>query len=129
RKIVLVMKQIKKITCIGAGYVGGPTMSVIAQKNPDIQITVVDVNQARIAAWNDEDLSQLPIYEKGLDAVVAEARGRNLFFETDVDKAIDEADMIFISVNTPTKTYGKGKGQAADLKFIELCARQIATVA
>jgi len=123
------MKQIKKITCIGAGYVGGPTMSVIAQKNPDIQITVVDVNQARIAAWNDEDLSQLPIYEKGLDAVVAEARGRNLFFETDVDKAIDEADMIFISVNTPTKTYGKGKGQAADLKFIELCARQIATVA
>lgn len=123
------MKQIKKITCIGAGYVGGPTMSVIAQKNPDIQITVVDVNKARIAAWNDDDLSQLPIYEKGLDAVVAETRGRNLFFDTDVDKAIDEADMIFISVNTPTKTYGKGKGQAADLKFIELCARQIAAVA
>ncbi|MBD1423780.1 nucleotide sugar dehydrogenase [Sphingobacterium chuzhouense] len=123
------MKQIKKITCIGAGYVGGPTMSVIAQKNPDIQITVVDVNKERIAAWNDNDLSRLPIYEKGLDAVVAEARGRNLFFDTDVDKAIDEADMIFISVNTPTKTYGKGKGQAADLKFIELCARQIATVA
>ncbi|NGM67228.1 nucleotide sugar dehydrogenase [Sphingobacterium sp. SGR-19] len=123
------MKQIRKITCIGAGYVGGPTMSVIAQKNPDIQITVVDVNQERIAAWNDEDLSKLPIYEKGLDEVVAEARGRNLFFDTDVDKAIDEADMIFISVNTPTKTYGKGKGQAADLKFIELCARQIATVA
>lgn len=123
------MRQIKKITCIGAGYVGGPTMSVIAQKNPDIQITVVDVNQERIAAWNDNDLSRLPIYEKGLDAVVAEARGRNLFFDTDVDKAIDEADMIFISVNTPTKTYGKGKGQAADLKFIELCARQIATVA
>jgi len=123
------MKQIKKITCIGAGYVGGPTMSVIAQKNPDIQITVVDVNEARIAAWNDDDLSQLPIYEKGLDAVVAETRGRNLFFDTDVDKAIDEADMIFISVNTPTKTYGKGKGQAADLKFIELCARQIAAVA
>lgn len=123
------MKQIKKITCIGAGYVGGPTMSVIAQKNPDIQITVVDVNKERIAAWNDNDLSRLPIYEKGLDAVVAEARGRNLFFDTDVDKAIDEADMIFISVNTPTKTYGKGKGKAADLKFIELCARQIATVA
>lgn len=123
------MKQIKKITCIGAGYVGGPTMSVIAQKNPDIQVTVVDINRARIAAWNDEDLSQLPIYEQGLDAVVAEARGRNLFFDTDVDKAIDEADMIFISVNTPTKTYGKGKGRAADLKFIELCARQIAAVA
>ncbi|PRD51937.1 nucleotide sugar dehydrogenase [Sphingobacterium gobiense] len=123
------MKQIKKITCIGAGYVGGPTMSVIAQKNPHIQVTVVDINQARIAAWNEEDLSKLPIYEKGLDAVVAEARGRNLFFDTDVDKAIEEADMIFISVNTPTKTYGKGKGQAADLKFIELCARQIAEVA
>lgn len=123
------MKQIKKITCIGAGYVGGPTMSVIAQKNPDIQITVVDINQDRIAAWNTEDLSQLPIYERGLDAVVAEARGRNLFFDTDVDKAIDEADMIFISVNTPTKTYGKGKGRAADLKYIELCARQIAAVA
>lgn len=123
------MKQIKKITCIGAGYVGGPTMSVIAQKNPDIQVTVVDVNRERIAAWNDNDLSRLPIYEKGLDAVVAEARGRNLFFDTDVDTAIDEADMIFISVNTPTKTYGKGKGQAADLKFIELCARQIAAVA
>lgn len=123
------MKSIKKITCIGAGYVGGPTMSVIAQKNPAIDITVVDLNTERIAAWNDTDLSKLPIYEPGLDAVVGEARGRNLFFSTDIEKAIDEADMIFISVNTPTKTYGKGKGQAADLKFIELCARQIAAVA
>lgn len=123
------MKSIKKITCIGAGYVGGPTMSVIAQKNPEIDITVVDLNTERIAAWNDNDLSKLPIYEPGLDAVVGEARGRNLFFSTDIEKAIDEADMIFISVNTPTKTYGKGKGQAADLKFIELCARQIAAVA
>src|SRR5690554_5702770 len=123
------MKKIKNITCIGAGYVGGPTMSVIAQKNPDIKVTVVDLNAARIAAWNHEDLSKLPIYEPGLDKVVAEARGRNLFFSTDVDRAIDEADMIFISVNTPTKTYGKGKGQAADLKYIELCARQIARVA
>jgi len=123
------MKQIKKITCIGAGYVGGPTMSVIAQKNPNIEVTVVDLNHARIAAWNDEDLDNLPVYEPGLDAVVGEARGRNLFFDTDVDKAINEADMIFISVNTPTKTYGKGKGKAADLKFIELCARQIAAVA
>lgn len=122
-------RQIKKITCIGAGYVGGPTMSVIAQKNPHIEITVVDVNKSRIDAWNDSDLSKLPIYEPGLDAVVGEARGRNLFFSTDVEKAIDEADMIFISVNTPTKTYGKGKGQAADLKYIELCARQIAAVA
>lgn len=123
------MRHIKNITCIGAGYVGGPTMSVIAQKNPDINVTVVDLNAARIAAWNHEDLSQLPVYEPGLDAVVKEARGRNLFFSTDVDKAIDQADMIFISVNTPTKTYGKGKGQAADLKYIELCARQIARVA
>ncbi|MFD2598049.1 nucleotide sugar dehydrogenase [Sphingobacterium corticis] len=123
------MSKIKKITCIGAGYVGGPTMSVIAQKNPNIDITVVDLNQARIAAWNDENLENLPVYEPGLDAVVQEARGRNLFFSTDVNKAIAEADMIFISVNTPTKTYGKGKGQAADLKYIELCARQIAEVA
>lgn len=123
------MKEIKKITCIGAGYVGGPTMSVIAQKNPNVTVTVVDLNTARIDAWNDADLNNLPVYEPGLDAVVAEARGRNLFFSTDVEKAIDEADMIFISVNTPTKTYGKGKGQAADLKYIELCARQIAAVA
>jgi len=96
------MKEIKKITCIGAGYVGGPTMSVIAQKNPNVTVTVVDLNQARIAAWNDADLEKLPVYEPGLDAVVAEARGRNLFFSTDVEKAIDEADTIFISVNTPT---------------------------
>lgn len=123
------MKEIKNITCIGAGYVGGPTMSVIAQKNPNINITVVDLNKERIEAWNDEDLSKLPIYEPGLDKIVAEARGQNLFFSTDVEEAIDKADMIFISVNTPTKTYGKGKGQAADLKYIELCARQIAKVA
>lgn len=123
------MMNVKKIACIGAGYVGGPTMSVIAQKNPGIIVTVVDLNQARIDAWNDSDLNNLPIYEPGLADVIEEARGRNLFFSTDVEKAIDEADMIFISVNTPTKTYGKGKGQAADLKFIELCARQIASVA
>lgn len=123
------MRTIKKITCIGAGYVGGPTMAVVAQKNLNVQVTVVDLNKARIDAWNDENLDNLPVYEPGLDQVVAEARGRNLFFSTDVETAIDEADMIFISVNTPTKTYGKGKGQAADLKFIELCARQIAAVA
>lgn len=122
-------KQIKKIACIGAGYVGGPTMAVIAQKNPDIQVTVVDLNQERIKAWNSPNLTDLPIYEPGLDEVIAEARGRNLTFSTDVNKAIEEADLIFISVNTPTKTYGKGKGQAADLKYIELCARQIAAVA
>ncbi len=120
---------IKKICCIGAGYVGGPTMSVIAKQCPDIQITLVDMNTERIAAWNSPDLDQLPIYEPGLSDIVAEARGRNLFFSTDVEKAIEEADMIFISVNTPTKNYGKGKGMAADLKYIELCARQIADVA
>lgn len=121
--------KIKNICCIGAGYVGGPTMSVLAQKNPHIKITVVDINKARIAAWNDENLNDLPIYEPGLKEVVNEARGRNLFFSTDIDKAIQEAEMIFISVNTPTKTYGKGKGMAADLKYVELCARQIAAVA
>ncbi|WP_277012784.1 UDP-glucose 6-dehydrogenase [Flavobacterium lindanitolerans] len=120
--------KITKICCIGAGYVGGPTMAVIAQKCPDIKVTVVDLNEARIAAWNDEDTDNIPIYEPGLSDVVAEARGRNLFFSTEVEKAIDEAEMIFISVNTPTKTYGSGKGMAADLKYIELCARQIARV-
>ena len=123
------MKNIKKICCIGAGYVGGPTMAVIAKQCPEITVTVVDLNEARIAAWNDPDTANIPVYEPGLDAVVAEARGRNLFFSTEVDKAIDEADMIFISVNTPTKTYGAGKGMGADLKYIELCARQIARVA
>ena len=120
--------KIKYICCIGAGYVGGPTMAVIAQKNPDIIVTVVDLNTQRIADWNDTDLSKLPIYEPGLDKVVQEARGRNLFFSTDVESAIAKADMIFISVNTPTKTYGVGKGMAADLKYVELCARQIAEV-
>ena len=123
------MKKITKICCIGAGYVGGPTMSVIANQCPDIQVTVVDINKDRIDQWNTTDLNKLPIYEPGLKEIVAESRGKNLFFSTDVDKAIDEAQMIFISVNTPTKTYGKGKGQAADLKFIELCARNIAKVA
>ncbi|WDF62912.1 UDP-glucose 6-dehydrogenase [Flavobacterium sp. KACC 22763] len=121
--------KITKICCIGAGYVGGPTMAVIAQKCPYIQVTVVDLNEQRIADWNDPNPENIPIYEPGLSEIVAEARGRNLFFSTDVDKAIDEAQMIFISVNTPTKTYGKGKGMAADLKYIELCARQIARVA
>ncbi|CAN5317761.1 nucleotide sugar dehydrogenase [soil metagenome] len=122
------MSTIKNICCIGAGYVGGPTMAVIAQKCPEINVTVVDINKERIAAWNDEDVDNIPIYEPGLSAIVKEARGRNLFSSTEVDDAIDKADMIFISVNTPTKTYGIGKGMAADLKFIELCARQIARV-
>lgn len=123
------MLKIKNICCIGAGYVGGPTMAVVALKCPDIRVVVVDANAARIDAWNQEDLSQLPIYEPGLAEVVAEARGRNLFFSKEVNQGIQEADMVFISVNTPTKTYGEGKGMAADLKWVELCARQIAEVA
>jgi len=118
--------KIKNICCIGAGYVGGPTMAVLAQKCPHIKVTVVDLNKQRIADWNDPDLGKLPIYEPGLAEVVSEARDRNLFFSTDVESAIDEAEMIFISVHTPTKTFGVGKGMASDLKYIELCARQIA---
>lgn len=121
--------MVKSICCIGAGYVGGPTMAVLALKNPEIKITVVDVNQERINAWNDSNLDLLPVYEPGLAEIIAKTRNVNLFFSTDVDQAIDDAEMIFISVNTPTKTYGAGKGMAADLKYIELCARQIARVA
>ena len=121
--------EITKICCIGAGYVGGPTMAIIAQKCPHIKVTVVDLNADRIAAWNDLNVDNIPIYEPGLSEIVAESRNRNLFFSTDVEAAIDDAEMIFISVNTPTKTYGAGKGMASDLKYIELCARQIAKVA
>ena len=103
-------------------------MAVIAMKCPDIKVTVVDLNAARIAAWNGP-LENLPIYEPGLAEVVAEARGRNLFFSTEVDKAIDEAEMIFMAVNTPTKTEGEGAGMAADLRFVEACAKNIARVA
>ena len=123
------MKKISSICCIGAGYVGGPTMTVIAHKCPHIKVTVVDINPERIARWNAENLEELPVYEPGLAELVGQSRGKNLFFSTEVEKAIDEAEMIFISVNTPTKTYGKGKGQAADLKYIELSARTIAKVA
>ncbi len=121
--------KITNICCIGAGYVGGPTMAVIAKKNPHIKVTIVDINQTRIDAWNSTDLSKLPIYEPGLADIVKETRNKNLFFSTAIDSAIDGAEMIFISVNTPTKTYGKGKGMAADLKYVELCARNIAEVA
>ena len=114
-----------KICCIGAGYVGGPTMAMIAKQCPDIQVHVVDLNANRIAAWNSDNL---PVYEPGLDEVVREARGRNLQFSTSVDEAIAAADIIFISVNTPTKTFGMGAGRAANLEFIEKCARQIAHV-
>jgi len=115
-----------RICCIGAGYVGGPTMSVIADNCPDIKVTVVDLSQTQIDAWKTDDL---PIYEPGLLDVVQRARGRNLFFSTDVSQAIIEADIIFISVNTPTKISGIGAGRAANIKNCELCARKIAEVA
>ena len=115
--------EVKNICCIGAGYVGGPTMAMIAKKCPGIKVNVVDINQSRIDAWNSDEL---PIYEPGLHEVVMEARDRNLFFSTDIKNSIREADMIFISVNTPTKTFGIGKGRAANLEFVEKCARSIA---
>jgi UDPglucose 6-dehydrogenase len=114
-----------KICCIGAGYVGGPTMAMIAKKCPDVQVTVVDINAERIAAWQTNDL---PIYEPGLLEVVQAARGRNLFFSTDVDQGIRDADIVFVSVNTPTKTFGQGAGCASDLQYWELCARRIKEV-
>lgn len=121
--------KVKEICCIGAGYVGGPTMAVIALKCPDIKVTVVDLNADRIAAWNDQNLDNLPVYEPGLAAVVAQARGRNLFFSTEIDQNIEAAEMIFMAVNTPTKTEGEGAGMAADLKYVEACAKNIAQVA
>ena len=125
----MTLPAIQRICCIGAGYVGGPTMAVIADRCPDVQVTVVDLNAERIAAWNDADISRLPVYEPGLDGVVARARGRNLHFSTAVDEAIGEADMVFISVNTPTKTRGLGAGQASDLKWVEASARSVARAA
>lgn len=104
---------IRKICCIGAGYVGGPTCSILAYKCPDVQVTVVDMNESRINQWNS---SKLPIYEPGLEDIVLQCRGKNLFFSTNIVPALKEADLIFISVNTPTKTFGLGKGRAADLK-------------
>jgi len=112
----------KKILCIGAGYVGGPTMAMIAAKCPQYEVTIVDINPERIAAWQTDDL---PIYEPGLLEVVKKARSQNLFFSTEVDKSIKRADIIFVCVNTPTKTYGEGAGKAADLQFWEKTARNI----
>lgn len=112
----------KKIVCVGAGYVGGPTMTVIANKCPDYKVTVVDISKERIAAWNSD---KLPIYEPGLQERVENVRGKNLFFSTNVDKEIDEGDIIFVSVNTPTKTFGEGNGKAVDLQFVEKTARRI----
>lgn len=117
--------KIKNICCIGAGYVGGPTMAVIALKCPHININVVDISIEKINAWNG-DFDKLPVYEPGLAKVVEKARGRNLFFSTDIKENIEKADMIFMAVNTPTKTEGEGAGMAADLRYIESCARDIA---
>ncbi|MFZ3048076.1 MAG: nucleotide sugar dehydrogenase [Desulfatirhabdiaceae bacterium] len=119
------MNYLKHILCIGAGYVGGPTMAMIAHKCPQYQVTVVDINPARILQWQSDDL---PIYEPGLDEIVRSARGRNLFFSTDIEKGIREADIIFVSVNTPTKSFGVGAGMAADLQYWEKTARQILNV-
>ncbi len=112
----------KNILCIGAGYVGSPTMAVIADNCPDCVVTVVDINEKRIAAWNSDNL---PIYEPGLDEVVKRRRGKNLFYSTDIPAAIKKADIIFVSVNTPTKTFGSGAGKAADLQYLEKTARSI----
>jgi len=117
--------QIKNICCIGAGYVGGPTMAVIALKCPHINVTVVDANPEKIKAWNGP-LDSLPVYEPGLAEVVKEARGRNLLFSDDIQGNVEKAEMIFMAVNTPTKTEGEGAGMAADLRYVEACARDIA---
>ena len=122
-------KEIKKICCIGAGYVGGPTMAVIADKCHDIIINVVDLNESRIADWNNDDLSKLPVFEPGLKEIIKRRRGINLFFSTQIEKNIASADMIFISVNTPIKQSGVGAGKASDLKWIESSARQISKFA
>jgi len=110
------------ILCIGAGYVGGPTMAVIAKNCPHHRVVVVDINEAKIAAWQSD---KLPIFEPGLDEIVQQVRGRNLFFSTEINRNINEADIIFVSVNTPTKTFGQGAGRAADLQYWEKTARQI----
>ena len=125
----MVSRNIKNICCIGAGYVGGPTMSIIALKCPDITVNVVDINSNRIKAWNSENLADLPVFEPGLDDVIKKCRGRNLYFSTSVEESIAIADIIFISVNTPTKETGLGAGFASDLKWIESSARTIAKFA
>ena len=121
--------DIKNICCIGAGYVGGPTMAVVADKCPKININVVDNNKERIEKWNCKDLDDLPIFEPGLANIIGRCRNKNLFFSTDIEKHISNADMIFISVNTPTKKKGFGAGRASNLKWIDICSRQIANYA
>ena len=113
--------KINSICCIGAGYVGGPTMAVIALKCPHIKVNVVDVNESKINLWNNSDLNKLPVYEPGLNEIIKKTRNRNLFFSTDIKSAVNDSQMIFVAVNTPTKTYGEGKGMAADLTYVEKC--------
>ncbi len=125
----MLSKEIKNICCIGAGYVGGPTMAVIAKHCHQIQVNVVDVNPERISRWNETDLSNLPIYEPGLKEIINERRGKNLHFSTNIPIHIKKADMIFISVNTPTKLKGIGAGQASDLKYVEASSREISKYA
>jgi len=114
----------KNIVCIGAGYIGGPTMAVIAKMNPDRKVYVCDINKKRIAAWNSRNY-ELPIYEPGLVDVVKEVRGKNLFFTTDIKSAVKKCDIVFVGVNTPTKMFGRGAGRASDLQFWEATAREI----
>ena len=117
---------VKKICCIGAGYVGGPTMTMMASKCPNLVFNVVDINETRIASWNNEDLSKLPIFEPGLEELIAKTRNKNLFFSCNLKEAIESADIIFISVNTPTKSKGLGAGKSSDLKWVEASAREVA---
>ena len=121
--------SVKNICCIGAGYVGGPTMAVIADKCPNIKVTVVDINQKRINDWNSDNLSELPVFEPGLEEIIKRVRNKNLFFSTNVDQEISKSDVIFISVNTPTKLKGLGAGEASDLRWVESCARKVAEFA
>ena len=121
--------RIKNICCIGAGYVGGPSMAIIAKYCPDIQVNVVDINPQRIAQWNDKLLSNLPIYEPGLDEIIQKCRNKNLHFSNNIKQQIENADMIFISVNTPTKLKGIGAGQAIDLRYVEASSREISKYA
>ena len=123
------MLKVKKICCIGAGYVGGPTMAVIAKNCPELDIKIVDINENRINLWNSNDLNNLPVFEPGLSEIIESVRDKNLFFSINVEEAIRESDMIFISVNTPIKQKGLGAGETSDLRWVESCARQISKIA
>ena len=121
--------KVKNICCIGAGYVGGPTMAVIADKCPHLNVHVVDINREKIANWNNNNLNKLPVYEPNLDEIIKKCRNKNLFFSNEIEKCISISEIVFISVNTPTKERGLGAGKASDLKWVEACARQVASFA